>query len=194
MAKKYELVLIIDPQIGDTQLETAVEKYKTQLESSGAEVVNVDPWGLRKLAYTSMALRQRKQAFYVLYQFEGDSDLLGPLEAALRLDEAVLRHLVIAIDGEFLRVPQLAPENVYIYNPPERPRDRRGPRRDRDSRRDDGPPGGRGDRPPSAGRPEQSARPAERPSRGSRPEGDGAAVAVAPPAEAGSAGGGDADK
>ena len=82
MAKKYELVLIIDPQIGDTQLEAAVEKYKTQLESSGAEVVNVDPWGLRKLAYTSMALRQRQQAFYVLYQFEGDSDLLGPLDAA----------------------------------------------------------------------------------------------------------------
>ena len=84
MAKKYELVLIIDPPVGDTQLE-AVEKYKTQLEFAGAEVVNVDPWGLRKLAYTSVALRQRQQAFYVLYQFEGNSELLVPLEAALRL-------------------------------------------------------------------------------------------------------------
>lgn len=193
MAKKYELVLIIDPQIGDTQLEAAVEKYKTQLESIGAEVVNVDPWGLRKLAYTSMALRQRQQAFYVLYQFEGSSDLLGPLDAALRLDEAVLRHLLIAIDGEFLRVPQLAPENVYIYNPPERPRDRRGPRRDRDSRRDDGPPGaGRADRPSSASRPEEPASPAERPASGSSPAGDGVAVAAPSPAKAGSSDGGDA--
>lgn len=176
MAKKYELVLIIDPQVGDTQLEAAVEKYKTQLESAGAEVVNVDPWGLRKLAYTSMALRQRQQAFYVLYQFEGNSELLVPLEAALRLDEAVLRHLVIAIDGEFLRVPQLAPESVYIYNPPERPRDRRGPRRDRDSRREDGPPG--------APRPEV-------PARDNSPEGDGAATAVAPAAAAGNDGAAD---
>lgn len=150
MAKKYELVLILDPQVGDTQLEAAAEKYKAQLEAAGAEVVNVDKWGLRKLAYTSMALRQRQQAFYVLYQFEGPAEVLSPLEADLRLDEAVLRHLVILIEGEFLRVPQLAPENVYIYNPPARPHDRRGPRRDRDDRRD-GPPG-RSDGPP--GRPE----------------------------------------
>jgi len=68
MVKKYEVVLILDPQVGDTQLEAAVEKYKAQLEATGAEVINVDTWGLRKLAYTSMALRQRQQAFYVMYQ------------------------------------------------------------------------------------------------------------------------------
>ena len=156
MAKKYELVLILDPQVGDTQLEASIEKYKTQLESAGAEVVNVDNWGLRKLAYTSMALRRRQQAFYVLYQFEGAAEILSPIEAALRLDEAVLRHLLLTVDGEFLRVPQLAPENIYIYNPPARPHDRnRGPRRDRDDRRDgpggDGPGGGgRYSGPPSA--------------------------------------------
>lgn len=143
MVKKYELVLILDPQVGDTQLEAASEKYKAQLEATGAEIVNVDNWGQRKLAYTSMALRQRQQAFYVLYQFEADPSALVAFEAELRLDEAVLRHLVIAVEGEFLRVPQLAPENIYIYNPPDRPRDRRGgpPRRDRDDRpprRDDG--------------------------------------------------------
>ena len=137
MAKKYELVLILDPQVGDTQLESVVDNYKTRLESAGAEVVHVDKWGLRKLAYTSMALRQRQQAFYVLFQFQGDNELFGALEPELKLDESVLRHLFVAVQGEFLRVPQLAPENVYIYHPPDRTRDRRGPRRDR---RDDGPP------------------------------------------------------
>ena len=54
-----------------------------------------------------------------------------------------MRYLFISVDGEFLRVPQLAPENIYIFNPPERPRDRRGPRRDQDEGREgrsDGPP------------------------------------------------------
>ena len=159
MAKKYELVLILDPQSGDTQLETAVESYKSRLESAGAEVANVDKWGLRKLAYTSMALRQRQQAYYVLYQFTGDSELLGPLEAELKLDETVLRHLFVAVSGEFVRVPQLAPENVY--HPPDRSRDRRPPRRDR---RDDGPPG-------EGGRRFDGDR---------RPDGEGAAPAAAP--------------
>ena len=139
MAKKYELVLILDPQVGDTQLETVVENYKKRLESVGAEVAEVVKWGLRKLAYTSIALRQRQQGFYVLYQFSAESERLGPVEEDLKLDESVLRHLVVAVPGEFLSVPQLAPENVYIYQSPDRGRDRRGPRRDRD-RREDGPP------------------------------------------------------
>ena len=139
MAKKYELVLILDPQVGDTRLESAAENYKTRLESAGAEVVQVVKWGLRKMAYTSIALRQRQQGFYVLYQFAADSERLGPLEEELKLDESVLRHLVVAVPGEFLNVPQLAPENVYIYQSPDRGRDRRGPRRDRE-RREDGPP------------------------------------------------------
>ena len=139
MAKKYELVLILDPQSGDTQLESAVENYQKRLESAGAEVVQVVKWGLRKLAYTSIRLRQRQQGFYVLYQFAADSERLGPLEEELKLDESVLRHLVVAVPGEFLNVPQLAPENVYIYQSPDRGRDRRGPRRDRE-RREEGPP------------------------------------------------------
>ena len=139
MAKKYELVLILDPQAGDTQLETAVENYKKRLEAAGAEVVQVVKWGLRKMAYTSISLRQRQQGFYVLYQFTAESERLEPVEEELKLDEAVLRHLVVGVPGEFLNVPQLAPENVYIYQSPDRSRDRRGPRRDRE-RRDDGPP------------------------------------------------------
>lgn len=176
MVKKYEVVLILDPQVGDTQLESAVEKYKAQLEAAGAEIINVDTWGLRKLAYTSMALRQRQQAFYVMYQIEAGGDILLPYESALRLDEAVLRHLVIAVEGEFLRIPQLAPENIFIYNPPVRPHDRgRGPRRDRDDRRD-GPPG--------AGRPEGAT-------EGGGSEGAAEPVAVAA-ADNGSEGDGDA--
>ena len=148
MAKKYELVLILDPQAGDTHLETAVENYSKRLESAGAEVAQVVTWGLRKLAYTSIALRQRQQGFYVLYQFAADSEQLGPMEEELKLDESVLRHLVVAVPGEFLNVPQLAPENVYIYQSPDRGRDRRGPRRDRD-RREDGPPRPERDREPA---------------------------------------------
>ena len=145
MVKKYELVLLIDPQVGDNQIETTIQGYKQRLEDANAEVLHVDHWGLRKLAYTSAAMQGRQQAFYALYQFSGPPELIKPLEVAMKLDEAVLRHLFISVDGEFLRVPQLAPENVYIYNPPERPRERRGPRQDRDDERgegrSDGPPG-----------------------------------------------------
>jgi small subunit ribosomal protein S6 len=149
MVKKYEMVILIDPQIGDSQVETTIQGYKQRLEEAGAEVLHVDQWGLRKLAYSSPALQGRQQAFYTLFQFSGDPALIQPLEAVMKLDESVLRYLFISVDGEFLRVPQLAPENIYIFNPPERPRDRRGPRRDRDEGRDEGREG-RSDRPPAS--------------------------------------------
>ena len=144
MVKKYEMVILIDPQVGENQIETTIQGYKQRLEDANAEVLHVDHWGLRKLAYTSAALQGRQQAFYALYQFSGPPELIEPLEVEMKLDEAVLRHLFLSVDGEFLRIPQLAPENVYIYNPPERPRERRGPRRDRDDERSEGRP----DRPP----------------------------------------------
>ena len=145
MVKKYEMVILIDPQIGDSQVETTIQGYKQRLEEAGAEVLHVDQWGLRKLAYSSPALQGRQQAFYTLFQFSGDPGLIQPLKAVMKLDESVLRYLFISVDGEFLRVPQLAPENIYIFNPPERPRDRRGPRRDQDEDRE-----GRSDRPPAS--------------------------------------------
>ena len=118
MTKKYELVCIFDPQLGDAAFEPLVEKYEAQLKAVGAEIVNIDRWGLRKMAYTSADLKQRQQGFYVLYQFTAESDSMGDgLLHELKMDEGVLRHLLVTVTGEFLRVPQLAPENVSSYRP-----------------------------------------------------------------------------
>ena len=95
MTKKYELVCIFDPQLGDAAFEPLVEKYEAQLKAVGAEIVNIDRWGLRKMAYTSAGLKQRQQGFYVLYQFTAESDSMGDgLLHELKMDEGVLRHLL----------------------------------------------------------------------------------------------------
>ena len=47
----YEAVFILTPVLSDVQMKEAVEKFKSLLEQEGAEIVNVEHWGLRKLAY-----------------------------------------------------------------------------------------------------------------------------------------------
>ena len=121
----YELVCILDPQLGDPEFERVIETYESYLGESGAEVKHIDRWGTRKLAYTSVGLKGRRQGYYVLFQFTAESQVLDPLEQRLKLDEGVLRYLVVAIKGEFLRVPQLAAENM-IFGEPRRPREARG--------------------------------------------------------------------
>lgn len=169
--RNYELVCIIDPQVGEAKFDETVERYDAYLKANGAEVANIDRWGLRQLAYHSASLKKRRQGYYVLYQFRGEPTLIRPLEHDLKLDEAVLRYLLVAIEGEFLRVPQLAPESI-IYEG-SRSRDRGGP----------GDRGGRGDRYHGRGRGDRDER--ERPSSREEPAAESAeAVEAAVPAEA----------
>ena len=166
--KNYELVCILDPQTGDGQYEQVIERYKASIEENGGEIAQIDDWGLRRLAYTSASLKNRRQGYYVLYQFAGESSLIDHMEQTLKLDEGVLRFLFTVAEGEFIRVTQLAHDNFLeeaFARPARGPRDRGCPRRDRDDRR---PPREDRDRPPrdqesngEAGSEEEAAEPAE---------------------------------
>jgi len=134
--RKYELVCIFDPQVGEGKFDDLVDRYAERLASKGGEVKHTDRWGMRQLAYSSPSMGKRRQGYYVLYQFEADPAIIRSLEEDLRIDENVLRHLVVLIEGEFLRVPELVPESQIVFGPPPRERGDRGRGRDRDRGRD----------------------------------------------------------
>ena len=145
--KNYELVCILDPQVGEGQYEQAVEKYKAYIEENGGEITQIDNWGLRRLAYTSASLKNRRQGYYVIYQFAAVATFIDTLEQTIKLDDGVLRYLLTGVDGDFIHVPQLVADNFLeeaFARPARGPRDRDrgGPRRDRDDR------GSREERPP----------------------------------------------
>tara|TARA_B100001094_G_scaffold318514_1_gene362200 strand:+ start:524 stop:1042 length:519 start_codon:yes stop_codon:yes gene_type:complete len=125
--KKYELVCIFDPQIGEGMFEQASDRYSNYISENGGEVINTDVWGLRRMAYTSTALRNRTQGFYVVHQFQADPSLIEIIEKEMKLDTELLRHLVVVVDGEFLRVPELVPE-AYLMEQVAPPRRDRGGR------------------------------------------------------------------
>ena len=111
------------------RFEETIGGYEKYLEGQGVEIVNIDRWGMRKLAYTSVALQRRQQGYYVLFQIRGNAEVLSELEQRLKLDADILRHLITSVDGEFQRVPQLAPEGLLAPSPPSRGR---GPERSGD--------------------------------------------------------------
>ena len=103
-----------------------IEKYKASIEENGGELSTIDDWGLRRLAYTSVSLKNRRQGYYVLYQFAAEASLIEQMEEALRLDDSVLRFLFTVADGEFIRVTQLAQDNFLeeaFARPARGPRD-----------------------------------------------------------------------
>ena len=92
---RYETVFILTPVLSDEQMKEAVEKFKDVLQQNGAEVVNEEAWGLRKLAYP---IQKKSTGFYCLLEFKGEPTIVKKLEVAFRRDERVIRFLTFRLD------------------------------------------------------------------------------------------------
>ena len=90
----YETVFILTPVLSDDQMKEAV-KFKDVLGQNGAEIVNEETWGLRKLAYP---IQKKSTGFYCLLEFKGEPTIVKKLEVAFRRDERVIRFLTFRLD------------------------------------------------------------------------------------------------
>lgn len=91
----YETVFILTPVLSEAQMKEAVEKFVGVLQSNGAEIVNHENWGLKKLAYP---IQKKSTGFYSLVEFKANPEVIATLETAFRRDEAVLRFLTFRQD------------------------------------------------------------------------------------------------
>ena len=91
----YETVFILTPVLSDDQMKEAVGKFKALLVENGAEIVNEEEWGLRKLAYP---IQKKSTGFYCLLQFNAEPSVIKTLETAYRRDERVIRFLTFRLD------------------------------------------------------------------------------------------------
>ena len=89
---QYETVFILTPVLSDAQMKEAVDKFKDILTKNGAEIINEENWGLKKLAY---AIDKKSTGFYQLIEFKAEPTVIAPLELQYRRDERVIRYLTI---------------------------------------------------------------------------------------------------
>jgi small subunit ribosomal protein S6 len=89
---QYETVFILTPVLSEAQMKEAVEKFKGLLTAEGAEIVNEENWGMRKLAYP---IQKKSTGFYVLIEFNSDPKVVDTLELNYRRDERVIRFLTL---------------------------------------------------------------------------------------------------
>ena len=91
----YETVFILTPVLSDEQMKEAVGKFKDLLVQNGAEIVNEEEWGLRKLAYP---IQKKSTGFYCLLEFKAEPTIVKKLDVAYRRDERVIRFLTFRLD------------------------------------------------------------------------------------------------
>ena len=89
---QYETVFILTPVLSDDQMKEAVEKFKGILTKNGAEIINEELWGMKKLAYP---IEKKSTGFHVLVEFKAEPTVIKTLEVNYRRDERVIRYITI---------------------------------------------------------------------------------------------------
>ena len=95
MMNQYETVFILTPVLSDVQMKETVEKFKSLLTANGAEIVNEENWGLKKMAYP---IEKKSTGFYSLLEFKADPTVVEKLEIGYRRDERVIRFITVKLD------------------------------------------------------------------------------------------------
>lgn len=93
--RDYELMCVYNPDLDDAGHETQSERVKTLITSRGGEVVSIEPWGRRRLAYPIKGFRD---GIYSVTRFKMAPEQTEALERGLRLTESVIRHLIVRPD------------------------------------------------------------------------------------------------
>ena len=86
----YELVVILNAATNDEAKEAFLNKLKT-LVGSDSEL-KVEDWGRRKLAYE---IKKSREGYYLLVNFETNAENVAEIERKLRIDDSVLKHMII---------------------------------------------------------------------------------------------------
>ncbi|MGH7523553.1 MAG: 30S ribosomal protein S6 [Gemmatimonadales bacterium] len=96
MARRYEAVYIFDSTLEEPAVSEKLQKFHALIPQTGEKTVEVTHWGKRTLAYP---VGGRETGYYVVTKFEAASTMLPEFERALKLDEGLIRHLVVVDEG-----------------------------------------------------------------------------------------------
>ena len=92
---QYETVFILTPVLSDDQMKETAAKFKKVLTDKGADILNEEAWGLKKMAY---AIKKKSTGFYCLLEFKGEPTIVEKLETGFRRDEKVIRFQTVKLD------------------------------------------------------------------------------------------------
>ncbi|MBQ4429735.1 MAG: 30S ribosomal protein S6 [Clostridia bacterium] len=89
--KKYESLYVIVPELNEEETKSVIDKFNGIITANGGEIVKVDEWGKRRLAYP---IDYKNEGYYVLVVFESEGNLPAELERNMKNDEKIMRYKV----------------------------------------------------------------------------------------------------
>ena len=114
MNRKYEIVYIFDSALEEPEVTEHLDRFHELLKSpeQPEPITSIAHWGKRTLAYP---IKKKEVGYYVVAHVETDTTLLNEFERIVKLNEAVLRYLVVINEGlPAARIDQIEPETSAV--------------------------------------------------------------------------------
>jgi small subunit ribosomal protein S6 len=94
----YEILFIVDPNLGEAEVDALAEQVQGFVEKEGGRVQKVEKWGKKRLAYE---VKRQREAYYVLVVAQGGKDSLVPeVERRIKVTDGIIRFLTVRVDEE----------------------------------------------------------------------------------------------
>ena len=93
----YESMFIVDVTGGEDAVKASVEKFVGLITENAETVYEVNEWGKRRLAYP---INDKPEGYYVVVTFKGTPEFPAEFERLAKIDENILRSMVIRLDFE----------------------------------------------------------------------------------------------
>lgn len=91
----YETMYILRPDLGDEAADQAISRYQDLLKEQGAEMIETQHRGKRRLAYE---INRYREGIYIQMNYQAPGTAIAPMERAMRLSEDVIRYLTILFE------------------------------------------------------------------------------------------------
>lgn len=92
MSYVYETMYILRPDLGEELTDQAIEKYQSILRDQGAQDIETQHRGKRRLAYE---ISKHREGIYIQMNYKSGGNTVATLERAMRLSEDVIRYLTV---------------------------------------------------------------------------------------------------
>jgi small subunit ribosomal protein S6 len=104
---KYETTFVLEPGFDEARVNEEIERVTQWIVDLGGEVLEVQRWGKRRLAYE---INKKRDGIYTLMLYQGPGPVVKEIERRLKLNESVMRVLTVLHVPPDLSRPALDPE------------------------------------------------------------------------------------
>lgn len=95
--RQFETLILISPELPADNREALISSLTDIIEREGGQIVEIDQWGMRDLAYP---VRKQMRGFYVRLVYNGPNRLVAELERNIRINDNIYKFLTVKLAEE----------------------------------------------------------------------------------------------